>query len=86
MLKNMLILFLLSLSVIVGLANPASEDPNINVTPLNKILQIEDGFLVTSTEWSPDGQYLLVTYSKWVPPSTNIVRHYLLDTNSLVIG
>ncbi|WP_048066233.1 TolB family protein [Methanosarcina acetivorans] len=86
MLKNMLILFLLSLSVIVGLANPASEDPNINVTSLDEILQIEKGFMTISTEWSPDVQYLLVTCSKSDSPSTNIVKHYLLDTNSHTFG
>ena len=86
MLKNMLILFLLLFAINIASANQVAEDPNINVTPLDEILQIEEGFLTTSTEWSPDGQFLLITYSKWIPPSTNIVRHYLLDTNSHTFG
>ncbi|AKB50623.1 hypothetical protein MSBRW_1370 [Methanosarcina barkeri str. Wiesmoor] len=89
MLRNILTIFILfSLLLVTNIAsaNSTSEDLSFNVTPLNKILQIEKGFMTISTEWSPDGQYLLVTYSKWVPPSTNIVRHYLLDTNSRTFG
>jgi Tol biopolymer transport system component len=89
MLRNVLTIFILFSLLLVAntaSANSTSEDPTINVTSLDKILQIENGFVVTSTEWSSDGQYLLVTYSKWVSPSTNIVRHYLLDTNSRTFG
>ncbi|KKG18515.1 hypothetical protein EO98_02520 [Methanosarcina sp. 2.H.T.1A.6] len=86
MLKNMLILFLILFATNITLANPVSEDPNLNVTSLEKILQLEEGFVITSTDWSPDGQYLLVTCSKWVPPSKNIVKHYLLDMNSHTFG
>ena len=60
MLKNMLILFLLLLSVSVGFAKPASEDPNVNVISLDEILLIEEGSAASSTERSPDGQRLLV--------------------------
>ncbi|KKG12475.1 hypothetical protein EO98_02505 [Methanosarcina sp. 2.H.T.1A.6] len=87
MLKNIVaVIFLLLFATNVASANPVSRDSNINVTSLDKILQFEEGFIVTSTAWSPDGQYLLVTCSKWIPPSTNIVKHYLLDTNSHTFG
>lgn len=68
------------------LANPTLENPGLNVTSLDEILSIEKGVVTTSTAWSPDEQYLLVTCSKWVPPSKNIVKHYLLDTNSHTFG
>ena len=67
----------------VTLANPASENSNLNVTSLDKALHIEDGFSAISTSWSPDGQYLLVTYSK--SPSY-LVKQYLLDTYSHTFG
>lgn len=88
MLRNIftIVIFSLLFATNIASANPVSEDPNVNVTSLDEILQIEEGFTIISTEWSPDGQYLLVTYSKWVPPSTNIVRHYLLDTNFHTFG
>ena len=68
------------------LANPTSGNPNLNVTSLDKILNLEKGVVTTSTAWSPDGRYLLITCSKWVPPSKNIVKHYLLDMNSHTFG
>ncbi|AKB50621.1 Periplasmic component of the Tol biopolymer transport system [Methanosarcina barkeri str. Wiesmoor] len=89
MLRNVFtifILFSLLLATNIASANSTSEDLSFNVTPLNKILQIEDGFVVTSTEWSPDGQYLLVTCSKMNSPLNYIVKHYLLDTNSHTFG
>ncbi|MHC1754954.1 MAG: TolB family protein [Methanosarcina sp.] len=87
MLKNiMVIIFFLLFATNIASANPVSEDSNLSVTPLDEILQIEEGFIATSTEWSPDGQYLLVTCSKWVPPSNSVVKHYLLDTNSHTFG
>lgn len=87
MLRNiMVIIFFLLFATNIASANPVSEDSNLSVTPLDEILQIEEGFIATSTEWSPDGQYLLVTCYKWVPPSNSVVKHYLLDTNSHTFG
>jgi Periplasmic component of the Tol biopolymer transport system len=86
MLKNMFIIAALLLATNVALANPVSENPNLDVTSLNKILQIEDGFVVISTDWSPDGQHLLVTCSKSDSPSNRVVKHYLLDMNSHTFG
>jgi Tol biopolymer transport system component len=87
MLRNvltMLILFSLLLATNIASANLTSEDPTINVTSLDKILQLEDGYTITSAEWNPDGQFLLVTYSTDYP--SNIVKHYLLDINSHTFG
>lgn len=67
-------------------ANPISVNPDFNVTSLDKVLNLEKGVVTTSTSWNPDGRYLLVTSSKWVPPSKNIVKHYLLDTKSHTFG
>lgn len=50
------------------------------------MLNLEKGVVTTSTSWSPDGRYLLATCSKWVLPSKNIVKHYLLDTDPHTIG
>lgn len=82
----MVIIFFLLFATNIASANPVYEDSNLSVTPLDEILQIEEGFIATSTEWNPDGQYLLVTCSKWVPPSNSVVKHYLLDTNSHTFG
>ena len=85
MLRNVLTIFILfSLLLVTNIASATStsEDLSLNVTSLDKILQIEDGFVVTSTEWSPDGQHLLVTCSKSDSPSNRVVKHYLLDMNS----
>ncbi|HII81618.1 MAG TPA: hypothetical protein HA261_14810 [Methanosarcina sp.] len=85
--KNIQIyIFLLLFATNITSANPIAEDSNLNVTSLDKIHQLEEGFVITSTEWSPDGQYLLVTCSKCAPPSTNIVKHYLLDMNFHTFG
>ena len=86
MLKIIPIAVSLLLATNAALANPASESPNLNVTSLDKILNIEEGFTATSTAWSPDGQHLLVTYSKSDSPSNYIAKHYLLDTNSHTFG
>jgi|GEM_PF-655772 len=84
--KNMLIIAALLLVTNVALANPISDGSNLSITSLDDILHIEKGFTTTSTTWSPNGQDLLVTCSKWVPSSKNIVKHYLLDTNSHTFG
>jgi Tol biopolymer transport system component len=87
MLRNVLTIFILFSLLLVAntaSANSTSEDPSLNVTSLDKILQIEEGFTATSTEWSPDGQFLLLTYSTDYP--SNIVKHYLLDINSYTFG
>jgi Tol biopolymer transport system component len=84
MLKSIFVTILLLFATNLVSASPVSEIRNFNVTSLDEILHIEKGFTATSTAWSPDGQNLLVTYSKWIPPSKNIVKHYLLDTNSHV--
>ena len=91
MLKNILIIFVLLIATNTSFASPISEkfDLNItqiNVTNLNNILHTEDGFVVSSTEWSPDGQHLLVTYSKSISRSNNVHKHYLLDMNSHTYG
>jgi hypothetical protein len=87
MFKNMLIIVILLLVTSIASADPISEDSsNLNVTSLDKILNIGDGFAISSTAWSPDGHYLLVTCSKAFSSSKNIVKHYLLDTNSHTFG
>ncbi len=86
MLRSVFILVILLLVIDIASANPIPESSSLNVTSLDEILHIEKGFITTSTAWSPDGQYLLVTCSKYVPPSKNIVKHYLLDTNSHTFG
>lgn len=86
MLKIIPIAVSLLLATNAALANPTSESPNLNVTSLDKILKTEEGFTATSTAWSPDGQHLLVTYSKSDSPSNYIAKHYLLDTNSHTFG
>ncbi len=86
MLRSVFIVVILLLVVNIASANPKPESSNLNVTSLDDILHIEKGFTTTSTQWSPDGQYLLVTCSKYVVPSKNIVKHYLLDTNSHTFG
>jgi len=89
MLRNvltMLILFSLLLVANIASANQISEDSNLNVTSLNKILQLEEGYTITSAEWNPDGQYLLVRCSKLDSPANSVVKHYLLDTNLHAFG
>lgn len=86
MLRSVFIVVILLFVINIASANPIPEGSSLNVTSLNEILHIEKGFITTSTAWSPDGQYLLVTCSKYVPPSKNIVKHYLLDTNSHTFG
>jgi Tol biopolymer transport system component len=89
MLRNVLTIFILfSLLLVANIvsANSTSEDLSLNVTSLDKTLHIEDGFVVTSTSWSPDGHYLLVTCSKSISRSNNVHKHYLLDTNSHTFG
>ncbi len=89
MLRNVLTIFILFSLLLIGniaSANSTSEDPSFNVTSLDKILQIEDGFAVTSTSWSPDGHYLLVTCSKLISRSNSVHKHYLLDMNSHTFG
>ncbi|WP_230670006.1 hypothetical protein [Methanosarcina barkeri] len=89
MLRNILTIFILfSLLLVTNIAsaNSTSEDINFNVTSLDKILQTEGGFVVSSTAWSPDGHYLLVTCSKLISRSNSIYKHYLLDTNSHTFG
>lgn len=86
MFKYMLVIVSLFLTVNIALANSTAESPNLNITSLNEILTIENGFTTTSTAWSPDGQYLLVTCSKSNSPSNYVVKHYLLDTNSHTFG
>jgi Tol biopolymer transport system component len=82
MFKNAFIIIVLLFATNIALANPTSEGLKLNATSLDKILHMEDGFAVSSIEWSPDGQYTLVTCSKSVSRSNNIIRHYLLDMNS----
>jgi len=87
MFKNIaIVVFFLLFTTNIAYANPISEDSNLNVTSLDKILQLEDGFSASSTEWSPDGQYLLVTCFKPDSPSNSVVKHYLLDTSSHTFG
>lgn len=83
---NMIIIFFLLFATNIASANPALNDSNLNVTSLDKILHIEKEFVVTSTEWSPNGQYLLVRSSKSDSPSNGVVEHYLMDTNSYTFG
>ncbi|AKB32582.1 Periplasmic component of the Tol biopolymer transport system [Methanosarcina siciliae HI350] len=85
MLKDMSIIVVLLFATNIALANPTSESPNLNVTSLDRILK-EDGFLVSSTEWSPDGQYLLIVCCKPISRSNSVYKHYLLDTNSHTFG
>jgi Tol biopolymer transport system component len=91
MLKNILIIVVLLIAANISFASPVSEKSNLdvmqnNVTEFNKILQIEDGFAVSSTRWSPDGQRLLVTCSKSISRSNSIHKHYLLDVDSHTFG
>lgn len=91
MLKNILIMFVLLIATNITFASPVSEKFDLNVTQinvinLNNILHTEDGFAVSSTRWSPDGQYLLVTCSKSISRSNNVHKHYLLDMNSHTFG
>lgn len=83
---NMLIIFLLLFAINIASANQISEDSNLNVTSLNKILQLEEEYTITSAEWNPDGQYLLVRCSKLDSPANIVVKHYLLDTNLHAFG
>lgn len=83
---NMLIIFLLLFAINIASANQVSEDSNLNVTSLNKILQLEEGYTITSAEWNPDGQYLHVRCSKLDSPANSVVKHYLLDTNLHAFG
>ncbi|MGI5991988.1 MAG: TolB family protein [Methanosarcina sp.] len=84
MLKNMFIMVALLFAVNVALADPVSENFDYNITSIDNILHIDKGFTAMSTAWSPDGQFLLVTYSTDYP--SNIVKHYLLDINSHTSG
>jgi Tol biopolymer transport system component len=89
MLRNvltMIILFSLLFVANIASANQVSEDSNLNVTSLNKILQLEEGYTITSAEWNLDGQYLLVRCSKLDSPANIVVKHYLLDTNLHAFG
>jgi len=88
MLRNVFMLVILLLLFATGeaLASQVLEDPSLNVTSLDKILHIEEGVVLTSTAWSPNGQYLLVTCSKPISASSSVVKHYLLDTNSHTFG
>jgi Tol biopolymer transport system component len=86
MLKKMFIMFSILLTINLALASSASEDLNINVTSLDKIIQLNDGFSSSDITWSPTGQYLLGTYGKSDSPSNNTVRHYLFDINSHTFG
>ncbi len=88
MLRNVFItvILLLLFTTNVTSANLTSQDSNISVTSLDKILNTEDGFAISSTVWSPDGQYLLVTCSKSISRSNSVHKHYLLDTNSHTFG
>ena len=86
MLRNVFVVIILLLVINIASANPKPESPNLNVTSLDDTLHLEKGFTTTSTAWSPDGQYLLVTCSNQVPYSKKIVKHYLLDMNSHTFG
>lgn len=89
MLKNTFIIAVIAVILLttnVVLASSELEGLNFNITQLDEILQGEAGFTATSTEWSPDDQYLLVTCSKPISTSNNIIKHYLLDTNSHTFG
>jgi len=87
MLRNTLaiIILLLLFATNIASANSVSENSNLNVTSLDKILHTE-GFTTMSTAWNPNGQYLLVTDSKSEPPSNSVVKHFILDTNSHTFG
>jgi len=82
MLRKIFIIAALLITIKVALADPISDDFKFNTTSLDKILNTEDGFSISSTAWSPDGHYLLVTCSKSISRSNNVHKHYLLDTNS----
>ena len=88
MLKNIfttaILLSLLTMNVTS--ANLTSQDSNISVTSPDKILNIRDGFSISSTAWNPNGHYLLITCSKSISRSNNVHKHYLLDTNSYTFG
>ena len=80
MLKNTFLIVVFLIITSVSLANPISSDLNLNTTSLDKILNIGNESPEILTAWSPDGQYLLVTYY------SNIHTHYLLDMNSHTWG
>ncbi|MDD4496687.1 MAG: hypothetical protein PHV51_00815 [Methanosarcinaceae archaeon] len=87
--KTIFLIIVLMLTANIALATPVSEDVNltqINVTNIDNILPEEGGFTVSSTEWSHDGQYLLVTCSKSVSRSNSVHKHYLLDINTHTFG
>jgi Tol biopolymer transport system component len=84
--SNIIIIFFLLFATNIASANPTPEDSNLNVTSLDNFLHIEEGFITTATEWSPDGHHLLVTYSKSSSPSNSFVKHYLLDASSHTYG
>lgn len=86
MLKYMFLIVIFLITINIALADPVSEGLNYNLTSIDNVLRIDEGFTAMSTAWSSDGQFLLVTYSKWVPPSKNIVKHYLLDMSSHTFG
>lgn len=84
MLKYMLLIVALLLAINVVLADPVSENLDYNITSIDNVLRIDEEFTAMSTAWSPNGQFLLVTYSTDYP--SNIVKHYLLDINSHTFG
>ena len=86
MLKSIFIIISLLFTTNVALANPVKESPNLNVTSLDDILHMDKRFTTTSTAWSPDGKYLLVTSSRMISPSNSVHKHYLLDTDSHTFG
>ncbi len=57
-LRNIITIVIFSLLFATNIvsSNTISEDLNFNITSFDKILQLEEGFVVTSTKWSPDGK------------------------------
>ena len=86
MLKNIFIIVVLLFAINISYATPVSECLSLNVTPFDKIILGDTGFVTVSTEYSPNGEYLLITCSKSTSISNNIYKHYLLDVDSHTFG
>ncbi|MDI9395277.1 MAG: hypothetical protein QM426_07605 [Euryarchaeota archaeon] len=84
MLKYIYFIVAFSITVNVAFADTEPGYIDYNLTSIDKLLQINEEFTAISTDWSPDGQGLLITYSKGCP--SYIVKHYLLDMNSHSFG
>lgn len=70
----------------VAVATPICNYTNISSIKISDLLQVEEGFRSSASDWSPDEKYLLVRCFKSISMFEVFNEHYLIDVENKTFG